>query len=201
MRKSLICCYMFIFFILIGTCYAASSEERILKLEDKIRELEQSLRILQGTGGRITQSVVPAATQEAARLELGTWGYKHIDEGVTDYYNITLELINRYDAGIKATDATLYFFDQEGYYLFGIKITPDLNIPPNGNIKDTGLYRLNRYLKSHHRMATMKTKDVTPKLNIQKIVFYDNIQIYYRPVGTGKDRSDYDVFPVVEKQQ
>ncbi len=39
-----------IFFILIGTCYAASNDERMIRLEKKIRELEQRIKILEGKG-------------------------------------------------------------------------------------------------------------------------------------------------------
>ena len=201
MKKLLTVCCISIFFIFIGTCYAASNEERIIRLEKKIRELEQRLRMLEGKGGKITKPIKHAKQNGAIRLEIGNWRYYYTKDEFSGYYNISYELINHYDTGIKNTEASLHFLDRRGEHLYGIKITPDLSIPPQGKIKDAGLYRLNRFIKNQHRMKRMQPKDIIPRLNIQKIVFKDNTQVEYRPDGIGKGMSNLDSFPTVEKNR
>ena len=89
MKKFLTVYCISIFFILIGTCYAASNDERIIRLEKKIRELEQRLRILEGKGVKVSKSIKPAKKNGVIRLEIGNWRYYYTKDEFSGYYNIS----------------------------------------------------------------------------------------------------------------
>jgi hypothetical protein len=156
----------------------ASDDLRFKLLEEKIQKLEQRLEALEGEKGAISK-IKPIQDEVQGQLTLGDWKYLTTKDGHSFYYKITYELFNGFNKGIKLIDGTLRFEDLLGENLYGIKITPDLKIPAQEKVQDSGDYRINQFMNNQHRMMDMDPKDVVAKINIRKIVFEDNTIMEY----------------------
>ena len=199
MRKIHIYYYAVVAIFFLTTAHAASNEERLLLLEKKIQQIEQRLKALEGPKGVTSSIPKPTRQVETNRIKLGKWAYSFTEYNNSDYYRISYEIVNNHDKGIRRIDASLRFEDREGEHLYGILITPNARIAANRMRKDTGLYRLNRFMKNHYRMADMKPWDVIPKLHIRKVEFEDNTAIAFSSKREKKWVTPYSSHPDMRK--
>jgi hypothetical protein len=111
-------------------------------------------------------------------LTLDSWSYSVIQgSGFPSYseaYQITVNLKNGFDKGIKLLDVSVRFYDLLNTLIYAVKLGPDLHLPALQVTETTGVYKINQFMMEHQRMKAMNKSDIKATLDVQKIVFDDN---------------------------
>ena len=149
---------------------------RIDKLEKRVAKLEALLQKLTAPTEKVDDDAEAlAAADSTLPLTLGRWSYRFVsgDFG-NNFYAIQLELTNNSAKGIKLIDASVQFSDLLDESIYGLKVDPDLKIPPGKKIVDSGKYGINQFIPSQARMRSMNIEDIKCLLVVRRIVFDDN---------------------------
>lgn len=146
-------------------------EERIIDLENRVKALEGMEKLENPTEEAQTKLLV---TDRKPLIKLTSWSYTFRQGRISPHYEIEYTLKNEYSKPIKLIDGSIRFADLLGDQIYGIKITPDIKIEPNGYYVEIGNYDINRFMSDDFRMSKMEKEDIVVNLVIRRIVFSDN---------------------------
>jgi len=155
-----------------------SRVESLEKLERRVQLLEKSLKVIRSRQrDEISENRVK--TQKTATgkspLLLDDWSFSHGTGTIGNhYYTINLHLRNTGTKGIKLIEGGVFFNDLLDKKVYGIKIPPDIVIPPGSTVIKTAQFPINQFSPADTRMAGMQKTDIKANLAVLRVVFDDN---------------------------
>ena len=126
------------------------------------------------------KKLVLARLDKRTSLELVSWNAEIQKGDFSQYYKIQYELRNKLGKGIKLIDGSISFHDLLDEQIYRIRITKDMHIAPNATVKQSGHYRINKFIAGDLRLRDIPQSDVRAKLHFRRLVIEDNSVITYK---------------------
>jgi hypothetical protein len=161
----------------VGFAQTPSPEERLSRLEARVKALEDEVNKAEKAE---TPTSSPTASPSTVAeidcpMELVDWNFSfEVGRFNQTQYKITYTLKNTSEKPVKLNQSTMEFRDLLGEKIYGIRVDPDLKLPPGKVVTDTKYYDANPYIPAQMRMKGMAKENIKAELVVLKVVFADD---------------------------